>query len=623
MCFSAESAFLPAPEFWNKSYPNVKLFAVNMVEAATPQRDFPPLQASAQCSWNHDKAPSQAVFPCNQWMDSTPQHNAYFSAVCLFTAIEIMMSHTGPRNIGLIYSAYGGTSITQWSPPQVYAGCPGASAPHEASSTEPGASVYHEDSSTELLSNPTLPASSAHLSSPIPGGLFNAMISPLVRYALRSFLWFQGEADAGSEAARPGFYACRFARLIAHWRRVWGMGDVAFCFVQLGPVTEAGTSFGLVRVAQTLVLPHPNGSTDLTGMAVAYDLGDAASPFDSVHFRNKVVVARRLAAAVLHTQFALQNASLLGPVVTGVSRVAVPGRAAVQIDMLVADGSGVKLINASQCAPDCCQAGTAVQLSVSGEAGPWLNTSIAIKAGSASVVATSLAASTDTVTHVRAGFGDYPTCAIVGQGNGFPVPTFLLPVPGPLALEHALEQQGSFGPNQVELESETLSNTNGGSLVWRGRTYHWLAGSPPPPLGLNTWNAFHANVDESLVLAVADAFVSLGLKQLGYQYVNIDDGWQVARMANGTIIEDPVRFPSGMRALADAVHQRGLLLGLYTSQTALTCQRRPGSYAFESIDVARYCEYGIDYIKVPTRIFLTYHTPRATITLPITLLDLY
>ena len=69
-------------------------------------------------------------------------------------------------------------------------------------------------------------------------------------------------------------------------------------------------------------------------------------------------------------------------------------------------------------------------------------------------------------------------------------------------------------------------------------------------------------------------------------------------MANGTIIEDPARFPSGMRALAAAVHDRGLMFGLYTSQTSLTCQRRPGSYTFEAVDVARYCDFGIDYIKV-------------------------
>ena len=72
----------------------------------------------------------------------------------------------------------------------------------------------------------------------------------------------------------------------------------------------------------------------------------------------------------------------------------------------------------------------------------------------------------------------------------------------------------------------------------------------------------------------------------------------MARMANGTIIEDPVRFPSKMSALADAVHARGLRFGLYTSASSLTCQQRPGSYNFEAGDAERYCYYGADYIKV-------------------------
>jgi alpha-galactosidase len=62
-------------------------------------------------------------------------------------------------------------------------------------------------------------------------------------------------------------------------------------------------------------------------------------------------------------------------------------------------------------------------------------------------------------------------------------------------------------------------------MEWRGRTYSWTGSTPPPPLGLNTWNAFHVNIDENIVLALADAFDSLGLKAAGYEYINIDDGF--------------------------------------------------------------------------------------------------
>ncbi len=116
-------------------------------------------------------------------------------------------------------------------------------------------------------------------------------------------------------------------------------------------------------------------------------------------------------------------------------------------------------------------------------------------------------------------------------------------------------------------------------------------------MGLNSWNAFHTNVDELLVLAIAQAFVSLGLRDLSWNYINIDDGWQVSRNASGYIVEDPVRFPSGIPALSPAVHALGLKFGLYTSATSLTCQKRPGSYEMEALDAASYCAFGLDYVR--------------------------
>ena len=73
---------------------------------------------------------------------------------------------------------------------------------------------------------------------------------------------------------------------------------------------------------------------------------------------------------------------------------------------------------------------------------------------------------------------------------------------------------------------------------------------------------------------------------------------QVDRLADGTIVADPARFPSGMAALAAYVHGRGLKFGLYTSSTAATCQRRPGAYGYEAQDAATYCAWGVDYLKV-------------------------
>ena len=92
-----------------------------------------------------------------------------------------------------------------------------------------------------------------------------------------------------------------------------------------------------------------------------------------------------------------------------------------------------------------------------------------------------------------------------------------------------------------------------------------------PPMGWNSWNKFGCNVSDKLIREMADAVASSGMKDAGYQFVNIDDCWQVSRAADGTIVPDPERFPNGMKALADYVHSKGLKFGLYTDAGRMTC----------------------------------------------------
>jgi alpha-galactosidase len=120
-----------------------------------------------------------------------------------------------------------------------------------------------------------------------------------------------------------------------------------------------------------------------------------------------------------------------------------------------------------------------------------------------------------------------------------------------------------------------------------------------PPMGFNTWNKFACNVNEDLIKGIADAMVSSGMRDAGYQYVVIDDCWQVGRdSATGRIVPDPQRFPHGMRALADYVHSKGLKFGLYTDAGRRTCEGRPGSYQHYELDARTYAEWGVDYTKV-------------------------
>jgi len=119
-----------------------------------------------------------------------------------------------------------------------------------------------------------------------------------------------------------------------------------------------------------------------------------------------------------------------------------------------------------------------------------------------------------------------------------------------------------------------------------------------PPMGWNSWNKFGCNVSDKLIREMADAMVSSGMQAAGYQYVNIDDCWQVSRDAQGTIVADPQRFSSGMKGLADYIHTKGLKLGLYTDAGTGTCEKRPGSLNHEVQDAKTYASWGIDYVKI-------------------------
>ena len=125
----------------------------------------------------------------------------------------------------------------------------------------------------------------------------------------------------------------------------------------------------------------------------------------------------------------------------------------------------------------------------------------------------------------------------------------------------------------------------------------WMDIAKTPPMGWNSWNKFGCNVSESLIRETADAMVSSGMRDAGYRYVVIDDCWQVSRDANGIIVPDPTRFPSGMKALADYVHSKGLKFGLYSDAGARTCEGRPGSSGYEAEDARTYASWGVDYLK--------------------------
>lgn len=119
-----------------------------------------------------------------------------------------------------------------------------------------------------------------------------------------------------------------------------------------------------------------------------------------------------------------------------------------------------------------------------------------------------------------------------------------------------------------------------------------------PALGWNTWNAYRCNISEAKILAAADQFVSLGLKDAGYTYVNIDDCWSNhTRDLKGRLVVDDEKFPNGMTHVVDKIHALGLKAGIYSDAGTMTCAKYPGSLGHEAADASSFSAWGFDYLK--------------------------
>lgn len=137
-------------------------------------------------------------------------------------------------------------------------------------------------------------------------------------------------------------------------------------------------------------------------------------------------------------------------------------------------------------------------------------------------------------------------------------------------------------------------------LGLRAQTAHALDNglALTPPMGWNSWNRYGCKINEQLIRDMADTIVSSGMKDAGYEYINIDDCWSSPdRDADGNLQAHPVTFPSGIKALADYVHSKGLKLGIYSSNGTLTCRGRPASFGHEEQDAQKFAEWGIDLLK--------------------------
>src|ERR1700753_2240519 len=122
--------------------------------------------------------------------------------------------------------------------------------------------------------------------------------------------------------------------------------------------------------------------------------------------------------------------------------------------------------------------------------------------------------------------------------------------------------------------------------------------APTPPMGWNSWNIFQTNINEPLLKGMVDSYVSSGMRDAGYTYFVLDDGWMsMERDSNGQLVADPKKFPNGMKEFADYVHSKGMKFGIYNCAGTKTCAGYPGTRGHEYEDARLYGSWGVDYLK--------------------------
>jgi alpha-galactosidase len=125
----------------------------------------------------------------------------------------------------------------------------------------------------------------------------------------------------------------------------------------------------------------------------------------------------------------------------------------------------------------------------------------------------------------------------------------------------------------------------------------WPGVCETPQMGWSSWNKFMTDINEDIIKQTVDAMVDLGLVDAGYVYVNIDDGWHGQRNELGFVQGDPEKFPSGMKALGEYIHSKGLKFGIYSDAGDFTCNGCTGSRGYEYQDALTYASWEVDYVK--------------------------
>jgi sialate O-acetylesterase len=299
----------------------------NMALAVSGAKDFAQEQAAANLPQIRVFQEQSASAPAPQadckgtWQVCSPETVGRFSAAAYFFGRELHRKLGAP--VGLIQSAVGGTPIESWISLEAQKNCPdlkGFFKPADKAAAQFDAAALAQYQKTlqkwEAAAAKEKTAKQAAPRKPVnpadaakgkggAGGLFNGKIAPLIPYAIRGAIWYQGEANSTPEKAP--YYQYQLPLLVQDWRTRWGEGEFPFAWVQLPNYNGAGRNWPLVREAMLKALKVPN-----TGMAITIDIGEATN----IHPKDKQTVGLRLAMWALGTVYG-QKVATCGPLPAG------------------------------------------------------------------------------------------------------------------------------------------------------------------------------------------------------------------------------------------------------------------------------------------------------------------
>ena len=522
-----------------------------------------------------------------KWQVANSDTLPSFSAVCYLTVQKLFDIYgESDYNMGVIQASVDKSTLNCWMPQSAIKNANTLCKDNDRNSNSKGKkSIFGVGAGAGATDSSSVCNDST---------LFNGMINPLIDQTYRSMIFYSGENEISSTN-----YGCKMGLTFNTMRDLYAAGDFSIGVIGSSSYDDNSTTFGELRNEELEILPRYNGTCFITSLTSTYDLGNRTN----IVTRHKATIAERTAlklARIGPVIYYDHNSSIYdGPMIAN-ALINTGGTGANEVllnftNLGVTNGDALELRDTLDC-KSCCKADNVFEISRDNSSWyPISNYSVSTHDSSMILLISPIAIDNSTVYYIRYGFSSFVECAIYRQGSTIPSQApFVVSAQNE---DQKKQQQREQEKEQKLQESQKLAQMSAGAVKQGGNV------ALTPPMGFNSWNFAHCNMDERLVKQTAMVMRDSGLLDAGYEYINLDDCWQTDRTHSSNIneqviIPDSVRYPSSMLEISNYLNELGFKFGIYTARKKYTCQSRYGSYMHEMIDVITYCNWNISYIKV-------------------------